>query len=118
MPWNLYANNDFLLTPDGKHLAAVGWQSVHVVELATGKEAARLPGRVGPAFSPDGRRAVAADEEKGIHLIELGTAKTRRLTAQQGVSVLVFSARGDRLAAGSRDGTILILDLTALPKKD
>jgi WD40 repeat protein len=83
----------------------------------TGQAVATAQGRVGPVFSPSGKQAVVADEEKGITLVDLMTRKLQVID-QEGVAALAFSPRGDRLAGANRDGTIMIWDLLALPKKE
>jgi WD40 repeat protein len=132
-PGNLDA--PLVLSPDGKILAAAskkplpgmsGGSEVEAIcleELATGKRLLRIEtGPVGEgllAFSPDGR--VLATTDEAIHLWDTSTGKEvyrrplhERLSRRYGysfVSSLAFLPRGDTLATGLVDSTILIWDL-------
>jgi WD40 repeat protein/DNA-binding SARP family transcriptional activator len=66
----------------------------------------------GFAFSPDGRLvALGSDSHTGLAVIDV--ANSRRLWVNHAfghLSITSFSPNGDRLVAGSRDGTLVVFD--------
>jgi WD40 repeat protein len=102
------------LSPDGKHLAATYYEgtAVRLVELATGREVARLEGhtdRVWVArFQPDGSRLVTGAADGTVRLWDARTGSALgTIGACSGtVSLATFSPDGRWLATGATDGTI------------
>jgi WD40 repeat protein/serine/threonine protein kinase len=105
-------------SPDAKRFAAAAWpwmgneaEGAGVWEVATGKEVLSLPGVTAPiTFSPDGNllAGVAKDKEADysvVLILDAATGEVRqRLTGTGGpITGLAFAARGNRLAACSRD---------------
>src|SRR5581483_209177 len=72
-------------------------------DAATGKQIRRWPahkGRVAPlTFAPDGKTLASAGDDSRIRLWDVQTGTEIRAMEQFGVSRLVFSADGKRLAA-------------------
>ncbi len=98
-------------------------EAVCLMEVATGKQLLRI--RTGPfgsglAFSRDGRLLATADR-RNIHVWETATGKEilRRPSPEtlgdkaaiSFVTSLAFTPRGDALATGLADGTILVWEL-------
>ena len=100
-------------SPDGSQLAVGGYRDVRLLESASGKTAARLPGHsgnvTGVAFSPDGKTLAACGGLPGasgeIRLWNVTTRKARVLTAlhKDVVYSIAWSPDGKTLAAGSYD---------------
>lgn len=113
--------NRLAFSPDGKTLATSGDRddSVRFWELATGMEQAVL-GHNGQAlaYSPDGKllalegwdRADEKNEKSVVRLFETDNFKEVRQLAglRGGVGAIVFSRDGATVAAGSRDGQLLL----------
>src|SRR5437588_2006702 len=100
-------------SPDGKRLA-VGCadSSARVLEVETGKEAARLRGHedcvASVAFAPDGRTLATASYDHTARVWDLESKRTHRtLRGHRGVVMSVaFSPDGKWLATGSVDATV------------
>jgi hypothetical protein len=108
------------VSPDGKTLATAGVKAtVHLWELATGKERGRIAlggeGRIeGIAFAPGGQ-AVAISGGRTIHLCGIATGKELgRLKAPSSQSCLRFSRDGKWLASAGGDTAILLWDVSRL----
>lgn len=93
---------------------------IHLSDAAAGKGVVELRGHAGrvsfAAFSPDGRLLAAGTLKGDIRLIDMSTGKeTGRFAGHRGpVSSLSFSPDGRR--SGNGDTTILVWDVTSLPK--
>jgi WD40 repeat protein len=93
-------------SPDGIHLAYCGTEGCHIVEVATGKITASMPGTGGPiagdgqgviGFSPDGRTLILpALRNDNDHFLTLWNTKTG---AQTGSISLLPEQSGDGTAA-------------------
>src|SRR5262249_61245604 len=72
----------FALSPDGKSLAVSEDQSLHVLELATGRKRASFSGHLGPihavAFAPDGRTAVTPRAASTLLVWDLSAAAVEK----------------------------------------
>ncbi len=108
-------------SPDGKTLVSTGWDKLaRVWDLATGEQARAIeqPTQINAvAFSPDGRHfAVGAGwlDDGLIRVYDAGTGALFREIRGHGcyTGALAFSPDGSSLAAGLRDTTTLIWDLT------
>jgi WD40 repeat protein len=103
-------------SPDGKTLAAAGAGVVKLWDTATGKRRARWPGpRSGPAgvaFSHDGR-TLAVNHGGQIRLWDVARRRLRQTLGRPGgsaVRCLAFSPDDTWLAAGLRDGRLVLWD--------
>jgi WD40 repeat protein len=132
----------FVLSVDGKTLISGGLDStVRVWDLLAGRQVAVLQGHkraiAALALSPDGRLAASAGgvpclsdrgvpihpyddvtEPRRIRLWDVATGKdvAHFEGHQDDVTALAFSPDGRRLVSGLRDGTVLVWDVTALPR--
>jgi WD40 repeat protein len=93
-------------SPDGKSMAAGSRdKSLHVLDVATGKEVKALVGHdewvTSTAFSPQGGLLASGSSDKTIHLWDASTGKKlKSLTGHlSGVDFLVFSPDGSVLAS-------------------
>ena len=89
-------------SPDGRLLAWAEADALVLADAATGKQMRRWPahaGRVAPlTFAPDSKMLASAGDSR-IRLWDVRTGTEIRSMEQPGVSRLVFSADGKRLAA-------------------
>jgi len=95
--------------------------SLHLWELATGKERLRIAGTKSGyefsyttvAFAPGSRILATAREDKTIQLWDLATGREllRRTGYDAPLDCLTFSPDGKTLASGHRDSTILVWDV-------
>jgi RNA polymerase sigma factor (sigma-70 family) len=102
--------------PDGRTVATGdSGRRVRLWDAATGKELRQVRGVDGDVlvFAPDGR-ALALRDGGDVRLIDPATSEERRRLAghQGGITALVFSPDGRRLASGSWDSTAVVWDLT------
>jgi WD40 repeat protein len=108
--------------PDGKHLAAATLVTIHLFDLASGKEVHTFGGRQvfggSLAFSPDGKLLAAGCYDGSIRFWNLATGTLLRDVPghELAVSRLAFSHDGKRLASASLDSTVLVWDVVALLK--
>ena len=107
---------------DGKRLvtrSGVGGPgTVHVWEVATGRQLQRFPVDLGPAGSPDvmalapdGKALAVARHgaDTGVELLDLATGKTRRkFQTDLGVLAVAFSPDGSQLATGGQEQAIIL----------
>jgi len=102
-------------SPDGKLLAAVGLTSLHVLEMAGGKQVYKQDGRgFGVAFDPSSRK-LAFSQEKDILVwdVQAGQVSHHVKVDQLGLFALCFLDNGRQVAAGGCNGWVGIWDLTA-----
>jgi WD40 repeat protein len=100
-------------SPDGATLALAGYRSVTLLDAASGRRKAELPGHAGAvtcvAFSADGRRLAASGGVPGeageIRIWDLAKRTSRALTGAHSdvVYSVAWSPDGKTLAAGSYD---------------
>ncbi|HVS34027.1 MAG TPA: serine/threonine-protein kinase, partial [Gemmataceae bacterium] len=98
---------------DGKRAAWGGDDNlIHVLDLKTGDETQRLPFRDGAvramAFSPDGRRLLAASSTGLLSLWDVDTGRALDRTRTVLVSRLAFSPDGQNVILGCDDATASI----------
>jgi RNA polymerase sigma factor (sigma-70 family) len=118
------------LSPDGKTLAVTAVQTPHIylIDVAQGKERARLvgPDRVDPAFgrrqgfgeiafTPDGKTLVAGDIADSLILWDMSTLKERGRLARdfRSLSGLVISPDGKVIASAPGGKTVRLTDLAS-----
>jgi WD40 repeat protein len=117
--------NGVAFSPDGKTVATVSYQKMHLYETETDR-----PPRViefpwvdgsstgcGVVFHPDGKHLAIAERDS-VALYDLVTAKVvHRWTGQRGiVRQIAFTADGKRLLSGGSDGTVLVWDVPNVGK--
>jgi WD40 repeat protein len=103
---------------DGKTLAALGGQAIHVWDADAGKPAGPVrPGPphrpdLPPAFAPDGKTLAAAQVDHTVRLWDIESGKLRRTLAghKDRIGSLAWSPDSGAVAAGSRDGTVRLWD--------
>lgn len=109
----------FAISPDNQRFAVTRSDgSIHVHEIADGRETAMLPGNPGSyvvVFSPDGQSlAVAGGEDGAVRLYRLGPpVTTTTLPGYHNGRVLrlAFSLKGRWLASGGNDKMVILRDL-------
>jgi serine/threonine protein kinase len=106
--------------PDGKTLAVVGWQKIHYLNAATGKEERTLPLDVGKGvnrfdFSPDGKQVAFKTQAGELKLLDLATGKERLLYQENKLGFVAFSPDGKTLLCGRQapQGQAFLLDVAA-----
>lgn len=115
-----YSQYPFLsavFSPDGRQLAAAGYEQVKVYDLDTGKEFCSLVGHkgyvAGLAFDRDGKRLASAGLDQTIRVWD--PANGQELLILKGhsdrVTTVAFSPNGNHLASASEDRTVKIWDL-------
>ena len=100
-------------SPDGRLFAAVGLTSLHVGELASGKQVLKLDGRAfGAAFDSDSKR-LAFSQEKALLVWDFqAKGITHQIPVDQlGMFGIGFLDGGRRLAAGGCNGWVGLWDL-------
>jgi WD40 repeat protein len=114
-------NNWLAFTQDGKLLLSRCGRRIVLRAPDSGKELTSIdfpPGLDFGAFSPNGEWIAWTTEANTVVLTDLAIqTRIAELKGHKGhMWQVVFSADGKRLATGSADGTILIWDLSRLPK--
>ena len=114
---------DVAFSPDGGLVAAAAWNgTIKVIDTSTGLELRAIRGLKGRvwavAFSLDGLRiASGSADEPGVVLWDRGSGeRIFQLKTSTGVSDVVFSLDGRRLAATGSDGVIQLWDASPAPE--
>jgi RNA polymerase sigma factor (sigma-70 family) len=124
--------------PDARSLGSAGAGDVLTLwEVATGRESRRLTGRGNPtdrlepqgyrvphkpgpfnslAFAPDGKALLAARDDGGVYVWDLGADRPARPVYghKEAVTCLAVCGDGKTVASASADRTVLVWDLAAL----
>jgi WD40 repeat protein len=120
LSWDNEAPRDIAYTPDGKRLVVAGGRSstatARVLDAETGKslDAFSIPGRrdaTAVAISPDAQLVAFGTEDGVVELWSLGPSK--RVVAlprddKRTVLDVVFSPKGDKLAAAFRGSKVMV----------
>jgi WD40 repeat protein len=123
--------HDLALAPDGRSFSTTGSNNaITIYETVTGgkRRTLRGPDEERPnysnggllAYSPDGRLLAAEGSDgKSVELWDVYRGqRVRRIdTRQGGVTGITFVGRGDLLATGGRDTTILLWDMREARRK-
>jgi WD40 repeat protein len=112
----------FAFSHDGKMFAAsiLDKPTIHVWDVATGKQLQSLEGHKGAvrslAFSPDGSLLVSGGEDHSVRVWKMETGKEiQTLNAHRGnIYTISFSPIGKYLATGSADTTLLIWNVSEI----
>jgi WD40 repeat protein len=115
------SNGDFslvALSPDGKTIAAENdINAVELWDVATHKQIGLLAGESGAAtmlaFSPDGQ-TLAVLANGAIQLWDMGTDQPIGAALSGGISAMAFGPDGRTLAAGDRDGSVHLWNVSYL----
>jgi RNA polymerase sigma factor (sigma-70 family) len=110
---------DLTFSPDGKTLACSNGAQVSLMDVATDKEISRFDAPERSAWSL--HFTSDYDDTTAPHQVRVWDAATgTELGHFEGratdVSALAFSPDGRRLVSGLRDGSVLVWDLTTLPR--
>jgi len=114
---------DVTLSPDGRTLAYVTYESIRLLDVATGEEIGSLPcfPARSLAFSPDGTMLAAGTHENAIFLWDVGTRKLRgKLEGDKQYAGLAngffnsvaFTPDGKVLISGGNDAAVRFWDVT------
>jgi WD40 repeat protein len=112
---------NLVYSPDGKWLAAGGWEIIRMIELETGRVHCDLGKHLTPvsaiAFSPDSKTLVSTD---GIYIRVWDIAEGKQTGVIEGhkswLLTLTFSPDGGRLASAGVDRQLKIWDWQNLNK--
>jgi WD40 repeat protein len=122
-PWRFYREAALAASPDGKAVAVSTRQAIVFYDLATGKEAGRLPGYrdcMYLAYSPDGKLLASGgldDVKKEHYSLRVWDAATRKevsrcaLPRNEPPTCCAFSPDGGRLAAAVAETDACVLDV-------
>jgi WD40 repeat protein len=107
-------------TPDGRLLATAAGNTIHLWDVATWQNVAKLTGKTAEvlsfAFAPDGRTLAVGEADGTLRLWDV--ARKRQVASRRGhtsnVESVAFSPDGSRLASSGADGTIKLWDVGLL----
>jgi WD40 repeat protein len=110
---------DVAVSPDGRYLAAPADEEARILELGTGRTAARLRGHDGlvfsTAFSPDGRTLVTSGQDQTARLWEVPSG--RPLGTLRGHNAYLIDAEftpdGQSVVTAGADGTARVFECDA-----
>ncbi len=115
---------------DGRILASAGEEKLAFWEIATGKERFQVRARAGvyyyPVdFSPDGKSLIAgtasrSGQQRSLCLLDASTGQRLHQFKGHpgGASSFAFSKDGNRVAVSADDFTVLIWDLSGVPRQE
>jgi WD40 repeat protein len=108
-------------SPDGRVLATDASSQgsdaggIQLWDVASGSEVRRLPGYVGPVFSPDGKLLAARNKNRSISLLDVESGnEVRTFSAHQGLFSpnAIFSPDG-RLLASTNNSMVTVWDVAS-----
>jgi WD40 repeat protein len=119
------AGGEPVLSPDGRLLAYVDGEMVHVWQVHTGRKFQRFASKESHfwayslAFSPDGRTLATGCGDNSVRLWEVGTGQERyRFQGHRDYYIRVaFSPDGKMLASACSNTSALVWDLQGLGRK-
>jgi WD40 repeat protein len=109
-----------VFAPDGRTIAVAHGQTIHLCDLASGKEVRRFGGfgvqARTLAFSLDGRLLAAGTSDGAVQFwdVATGTVRGRCPGHRNAVTALAFAADGKALVSGGADTTALVWDVATL----